>query len=176
MQSLSNSSFIDGIPFNTKGSRPPLSSRYITFLRNYFYSLFLFSFRVLESIAEIDGTPTRVSSTCSRDHTEGLQPHAVAAERVFKVHGQFLAIAIGRTAIQPAGIRAEEEQAATTCRRTCRALAIVRHSRRHMGIHFKVRSSSRSGNVPHFIAQYESQIARRANDVNSISKRQLFLM
>lgn len=83
------------------------------------------------------------SRVFSRNHAKRLQPHVVAAERVFKVHRQFFAIAIGRAAIQPAGIRTEEEQAAATCRRTCRAFAIVRHSRRHMGIHFKVRRSLR---------------------------------
>lgn len=86
----------------------------------------------------------RAFSTFSRDHTEGLQSHVVAPERLLEVHGQLVAIAIGRAAIQPAGIRAAAEQAASTCRRTCRALAIVRHSRRHMGIHFKVRRSTTS--------------------------------
>lgn len=75
---------------------------------------------------------------CSSDHAEGLQPDVVAFERLLEVDGQLLAVALGRAAIEPDGVRTEKEQAASTCRSTCRTLALLGYTGRTVGIYFEV--------------------------------------
>lgn len=77
----------------------------------------------------------------SSDNAKGLQPDAVPSERLLQVHGQLVAVAFGRAALQSLGRRAQEEQnfIGHATGTPDGSLKVVGYARRNLGLDIQVR-------------------------------------